>query len=179
MLEACSIQYFNADQFPKIAFMQLMNIGHIQLTAMLKCLATYSTCQFLLYFNILSFTHWYIHTCEDWRETPQTYTEWQQSFINRVHLKVLLKHIHAHTRLQKTAVIRCIIATCRKELGECRGLTELTSRAMYHCSVKKCDAFLLDFERGRDRKRDIEREREMRNVKARWQEQQVGRQKEN
>ncbi len=155
-----SMLYEHADQFPKIAFMQLMNIGHIQLTAMLKyytvqhtvlvnfcCISIFSASHTDTYTHVKTGERHLRHT-QNGSCPPLTECVWKCYWNTSM-----------HTRLQNTAVIRCIIATCRKELGECRGLTELTSRALYHCSVKKCDAFLLDFERGRDRKRDIERER--------------------
>lgn len=144
--------------------MQLVNIGHIQLTVLVN------VC-FPIYFPLHTLIHTSGYTRME-RDTPhKRLTKQQPSTFNKVFSKELYKRMHANTWLQNTAVIRCIIATCRKELGECRGLTELTSRALYHCSVKKFDAFFLDFEWHR------ETQREMRDVKAsRW-EQQVGRQK--
>lgn len=118
--------------------------GNIQYLSIFCCIS--------IFFASHTDAHIWLYTGEDWSEMPlgKRFTEWHQ-------------HIHAHKWLQNTAVIRCIIATCRKEPGESRGLSELTSRALYHCSVKKCDGFFLDFERRRDRMRDEGK------VKLRWQ----------
>lgn len=112
--------------------------------------------------------HIWLYRGEDWSEMAlgKRFKSGSSWLWEGVFESVIETHPCTHKWLQNTAVIRCIIATCRKEPGESRGLSELTSRALYHCSVKKWDDFLLDFERRRDRKR--EREVWEGKVKARW-----------